>query len=179
MYKALYGDSRAIALSNTTSFAFDTLGVAGLMYIGALTKIPLPFTPAPFTLQTLVVLVAPFLLGRDRAFAGIALFIFLGLTTQITGVAIFAAASGVTYGYLAAFLLTPLVVAYFSKTAIGVLTAMTVASALILLLGALWMQVFLHISFGQAILLGVVPFLPGDLIKIGLACTLVRRMSNH
>lgn len=179
MYKALYGDSRAIALSSTTSFAFDTIGVAGLMYLGALAKIPLPFTPAPFTLQTLVVLVAPFLLGRERAFSGIALYIFLGLTTQITGVAIFAAASGVTYGYLVGFLLTPFVVARFPKTSGGVMTAMTVASALILLLGALWLQVFLHISFGQAVLLGVIPFLPGDIIKIVLASTLVRRMSTH
>ena len=179
MYKVLYGDSRPIAIPNTTSFAFDTLGLAGLMYLGALAKIPLPFTPAPLTLQTLVVLVAPFLLGRDRAFSGIALFIFLGLTTQAAGLAVFATASGVTYGYLAGFPLAPLVMARFSRTPAGIMTAMTVASAMILLFGALWLQLFLHIPFGQAVLLGAVPFLPGDLIKIAFACALVRRMSSR
>lgn len=176
MYKALYGDARVMA-PTTTSFALDTLGVAGLMYLGALAKVPLPFTPAPLSLQTFVVLTASFLLGRDRAFAGIALFIFLGLTTHITGVAIFAAASGVTYGYLAGFLLTPLVMSRFPKTSVGMMTAMTVASAMILLLGALWLQIFLHITFAQAVLLGVAPFLFGDTLKIALACALVRRMS--
>lgn len=159
-------------------FAFDVLAVVGLMYIGALVRIPLAFTPAPLTLQTLVVLVTPFVLGKERAFSGIALYIILGLTAHISGVTFFAAASGVTYGYLAGFLLTPLVVSRFSQTPIGIATAITTASIMILLLGALWLQVFLGITFAKAMLLGFVPFLPGDMIKAVLACAFVARLNR-
>ncbi len=176
MYKALYYNSQAVPAAYSSNAFLDALGVTGLLYLGALTRIPLPFTPTPLTLQTLVVLAAPYLLGRNRAFAGIALYIFLGLTAHVTGVALFAAASGVTYGYLAGFLAAPLVMTRFSRTPVGVATAMTAASALILLMGAVWLRVYLDISFAQALVLGVAPFLPGDLIKIMLACGIVRRM---
>ncbi|MFO7655711.1 MAG: biotin transporter BioY, partial [Bacteroidales bacterium] len=65
----------------------------------------------------------------------------------------------------------------FSRTPAGMLTAMVLASVLILMLGAAWLSLFLHVSFSRALLLGAVPFIPGDLIKIALACVLVRRMS--
>ena len=34
------------------------------------------------------------------------------------------------------------------------------------LLGTIWLAVQLEIGFGAALLIGVVPFLPGDIIKI-------------
>ncbi|HDP34450.1 MAG TPA: biotin transporter BioY [Candidatus Hydrogenedentes bacterium] len=175
MYKALYGDSR-LAVNDRISFAIDVLGVAGMLYIGALARIPLPFTPAPLTLQTLVVLVAPFLLGRSRALAGIGLYLVLGLSASITNVSVFTTASGATCGYLAGFLVAPVVMARFPKTPAGVFTAMAAGSMLILLLGALWLSVFLRISPGQAVLIGLAPFLPGDMIKVALACVIVRRL---
>ncbi len=175
MQKALQHNP-GIVTPAQSAFALDALGVAGLLYLGALTRIPLPFTPTPLTLQTLVVLVAPYLLGRNRAFAGIALYLALGMTTHITGVALFAAASGVTYGYLVGFLLAPLLMARFPRTPAGVAAATTAAAAMILILGAVWLHFFLGVSWGHALALGAVPFIPGDLLKVAAACALVRRM---
>jgi biotin transport system substrate-specific component len=159
-------------------FAADVLAVAGLMYLGALVRIPLPFTPAPLTLQTFVVLAVPFLVGRERALCGIAAYILLGLTAHMTGVAMFALASGATYGYLAGFLLAPVVMARFPRSNFGVLAAMFSSSAIILLLGTFWLQVFLGISFGNALIIGALPFIPGDAIKLLLAWALVSLMNR-
>lgn len=176
MYKVL--DNRVQTINPAKSlFAADVLAVAGLMYLGALARIPLPFTPAPLTLQTFVVLTAPFLLGKERALCGIAAYILLGLTANLTGVTMFALASGATYGYLAGFLLAPAIMSYFPRSRVGIPTAMIAASATILLLGTLWLQVFLGISFAQALALGVLPFLPGDAVKLLLAWALVSRLN--
>ena len=165
--------STSLAARQSTPWLADVLGVAGLLFIGAQARIPLPFTPAPLTLQTLVVLAAPFLLGRDRALAGILAYLFLGLTAQVAGVFLFAAASTATYGYLAGFLLAPLVMHLFPRSARGVAAAMALASLVILMLGTLWLQLLLNLSFLQAVAIGMAPFLAGDLIKLALAYKLV------
>lgn len=157
----------------------DVLGVAGLLFAGALVRLPLPFTPAPLTLQTLVVLAAPFLLGRDRALSGIALYLFLGVSAQMAGYSLFAVASTATYGYLLGFFLAPLVMGLFPITARGTAAAMAVASGLILLLGTLWLQVLLGCSFIQALAIGAAPFLVGDLIKVGIAYKLVHALGGQ
>ncbi len=162
-----------------SSFVSDVLAVAGLLYLGAIVRIPLPFTPAPLTLQTFVVLTVPFLVGRERALFGIAAYIFLGLTAHITGVSLFALASGATYGYLAGFLLAPAVIGRFPRSNFGVFAAMFFASVIILLLGAFWLQIFLGISFGQALAVGALPFIPGDAVKLLLAWAFVSRMNRN
>ncbi len=161
-------------LSASSSLWVDALGVAGLLYLGALARVPLPFTPAPFTLQTVVVLAAPFMLSPTRTFAGIALYILLGLAAQLAGTSVFAAVSGASYGYLLGFLLAPFVLERFSRSFRGTVAGMTAVSAMILLLGAAWLQFYLDCSLSQAALLGIAPFIAGDGIKIALSCALVR-----
>lgn len=163
-----------LAVRPAVSYPADVLGLAGLLFLGAQARIPLPFSPAPFTLQVLVVLIAPYLLGHARACAGIALFIAAGLVGQTAGVGLFSVGSGATLGYLAAFLLAPWLTALFPRTDTGILAAMTCTALMILLLGAFWLQQFLGCSFSHAALIGILPFLPGDLVKVGLAHAIVR-----
>ena len=88
------------ASARAVPWAVDVLGVAGLLFTAALIRIPLPFTPVPVTLQTLVILVVPFLLGRERATAGIMLYLLLGMAGQSAGFSLLAVGSTATYGYL-------------------------------------------------------------------------------
>ncbi len=146
----LYWEHRGAAV-------WDVLGIAGLVALGALVKIPLPFTPVPLTLQTFVVLAAGYLVGPRRATAGIALYLALGLA----GMPLFAVTSGATAGYLLAFLAAPFVVTRFRNPAAGV----AAGTAIIYLLGAGWLVLALGLSPWQALVTGVVPFLPGDALK--------------
>ena len=141
-----------------TSAALEILGVAGLLTVGALLRVPLPFSPAPITMQTFCVLIAPFLTRPGRATAGIGLYVALGLA----GAPLFAVTSGATLGYLAGFVAAPWIVRAFRRTVWGMLAAMGVIYAL----GVLWLSAWMGASMLQAVMVGVLPFLPGDLLKL-------------
>lgn len=154
----MISQSLAQAPAGRQSAVFDVLGVAGFVALGALVRIPLPFSPVPVTLQTFSVLVAAFAVGRSRATLGIALYVGLGLA----GAPLLAAASWATLGYLMAFVATPYAVARFRNPLFG----MCAASLLIYGMGAAWLCVWLGLPVWQALLLGVFPFIPGDLLKL-------------
>lgn len=141
----------------------QVVGVAAAVALGAQIRILVPFTPVPFTLQTLVVLLAPFAVGRDRACAGMLAYLGLGLM----GAPLFAASAGmgVTFGYLLGFVAAPAVMLRIKNVA----AALVAGLAVIYLLGVTWLSLYLHISPVQAALFGMVPFLPGALVKAMLA----------
>ncbi len=147
----------------------DVLAVAGAMMVAAQIKIFLPFSPLPLTLQTLVVLVAGYAVGAPRATVGMALYVALGLA----GAPMFAIAAGfVSLGYLAAFLLIPTVVTRFREPVWGLLAG----TLLIYVLGAAWMCVCIPCTPWNAFVLGVAPFVAGDLLKVLAAHRLIRWM---
>ena len=156
--------------ASRSKLLLDICGVAGLVALGALIRIPLPFSPVPITLQTFSVLLAAALVSRERAVAGIGLYVFLGLL----GAPLFAVASGATLGYLVAFLLAPHVVARFRTPLAG----MAAASLLIYLLGAAWLCYWLQIPVMVAVSIGVLPFVPGDLLKLMAAAKCAERMRD-
>lgn len=142
--------------------------VAGLMALGAIARFELPFSPVPATMQTFVALIAGYLLAPRQAVAGIALYLALAAA----GAPLLAAQGIATAGYLAAMLLCPLVVTRFRSPLAGMLAA----SALIYALGAGWLMAGLGMSPAMALTAGVLPFLPGDALKITLALAVVRRL---
>lgn len=154
---------------NERSAVLDVLAVAGLITLGAWVRIPLPFTPVHLTLQTLPVLLAAFLVGRNRAMAGTLLYLTLGLA----GAPVLVGAKfGVTFGYLAAFVAVPWVVTRFRNPLAGIIAATVV----ILAVGSMWLSLYLNLPFTAALMLGAVPFLPGDILKAAIAYGIVRGM---
>jgi biotin transport system substrate-specific component len=149
------------------SAMLDILGVAGLMALGALVRFPLPFTPVPVTLQTFVALMAGFAVGPGRATAGVSLYAVLGLA----GAPLFAVSSGATLGYLAGFAAVPGVATLFRRRLLGLLAATVVIYAL----GAGWLCWWASLTPGQAFMMGVLPFLPGDLLKVMAANAFIAR----
>lgn len=149
----------------------DVLAIAGLMALAAQARIPVPFSPAPVTLQTFIVLIAAFLVGAPRASLGMALYVGLG----VLGVPLFAVSSGATLGYLLAFLFVPHVVARFRNALAG----LAAATALIYLLGSAWLAIALGLTVAQAVAVGVLPFLPGDAVKIAAAWALAGRLTRR
>ena len=161
------------------------LGLSLALAVAAQLRIPLPFTPVPITLQTLVIYVAAVWLGPRAALSGIGLY----LCAALAGVPVMsgfrggaAAFAGATGGYiigwfLAAYALGKLVDGRSSSLP-RIVGAMLVASAVILSCGALHLGLWMQLTWFEALLLGVAPFVLGDLLKIAVATTLVRRWPN-
>lgn len=150
-----------------------------LIAIAAQIKIPLPFSPVPITGQTFAVLLLGALYGSKRGPATVLIYLALG----VTGMPIFAGAAagiapllGPTGGYLVGFLAAAYLVGLLSErgwdrkpwsAAMGMIIGNTVIYAL----GILWLAYY--VGWGKVLATGVLPFIPGDIIKIGLATLLL------
>ena len=153
---------------------------------------PLPFTPVPLTLSDFAVLLVGLLLGPEMAFAALALYLAEGAA----GLPVFAPSGpggmaqlrGITAGYLIAYPFAAAIAGYLVRaiTQAGArapryaaaFAGALVASTLIMASGAGWISFFTHHNAELSFRLAVLPFLPGQAVKIiaaaGLYTTLAR-----
>jgi biotin transport system substrate-specific component len=165
-----------------------TLFVTALTALAAQVSVPLPFTPVPFTLQPMVVLLGGAALGARLGLASQGIYLALG----ICGLPVFAASPllpqgaarliGPTAGYLLAYPLAAWVTGRlaerrFDRQYLTSLLAMAAGLAVIFTGGVLWLA-FGPASLGlpAALATGVVPFLPADLVKLCLAALILPAM---
>jgi biotin transport system substrate-specific component len=153
------------------------LAGTALLVLGSRLSLPLLTTPVPITLQTLAVLLVGGALGLRRGAFSTGLFVLLG----VAGVPVFADSKhgldvilGATGGYLLGFVLAAALVGRLAELGwdrhIGGSIGMNlIGSLLIYAVGVPWLAVALQKSLGDAIGLGVVPFLIGDAVKLLLA----------
>jgi biotin transport system substrate-specific component len=141
-------------------------------------RIPLPFTPVPLTGQTFAVLLAGIALGSRRGSASMLLYLILGAI----GLPVFAGSTsglatvaGPTGGYLIGFLGAAWVVGRLAEHGLDRNVRSTwlvflAGEAVIYLFGLPWLS--LYVGVQKVMVAGLLPFLPGDLVKLG-AATLV------
>ncbi len=160
--------------------------LAAFIAVGAWLRIELPFSPVPITLQTLFVLLAGILLPPAWASASIALYLFagiIGLPVFAGGTGGFAVIMGPSGGFLIGFFFAALVVSLLSgygrkQTArlpalffidIG---ALIVGTFIIYAWGYPWIIYVLEWDWRLGLVRAVVPYLPGDILKIIAAALL-------
>ncbi len=141
--------------------------------------LPLYFTPVPLSLQPLPVLLLGLLLSPRLAGATMAIYLAegaIGLPVFAPGTAAFGGIAhlfGPTGGYLLAYPAAALLISYlWRRTRRGFVPALLAAAAgdlLIFTCGALWLAVWTHASAPANLVMGVIPFLPGDALKIAAA----------
>jgi len=164
-------------VANACLLTSAALVVAGsvLTALAAHVSIPLPFTPVPITGQTFAVLLMGAALGSRRRAASMALYVaqgLAGLPVFAGGKAGLAVLLGPTGGYLIGFIAAAFVTGWLAERGLNrrpltTALAMVLGNLVISLHGVSWLAVFVGIS--KARLLGMIPFLPGDLLKILLA----------
>ena len=155
--------------------------------IAAQISIPLPFTPVPFTLQPMVVLIGGALLGPRLGAMSQVLYQAAGLA----GMPVFAASAtlpqgparllGPTGGYLmayplAAFVTGTLATRGFDRRYLTSVLAMTAGLAVVFAGGVAWLATLLPASGNRvtsALQLGFLPFVAADLVKVCLAATVL------
>lgn len=170
---------KVLKLSKLTHQVFYTSLVAllGSILLALSSKVNfvLPFTPVPVTLQSFVVVLLSVLLGRRVMFV-LFLYIFEGLT----GLPVFAKGGGIWYllgptgGYIVGFLFAGyicgmLAEAGFCKNFINTSSMMFLGHLIIYFFGVLWLLRFVDFDVVKAISVGVLPFIPGDIIKVLIA----------
>jgi len=147
------------------------LSGTAFIVLAALVTIPLPFTPVPITMSTFAVMATGAVLGSARGALSAALYLVIGAA----GAPVFSAGhSGVafpTFGYIVGFVVAALIVGQLARLRadrhVGTTLLLgAVGSVVIYAFGVPWLAVALGVDLGQAILLGVVPFLIGDTVKI-------------
>jgi len=137
--------------------------------------IHLPFSPVPITGQTFAVLLVGFVLGRRRAFGSLIFYLLEG----ISGIPVFAGGGaglpwlfGPTGGYLLGFVLAAALVGYlaelgFDKSISKTFLAFAAGQSIIYLIGSMWLSAY--IGWAGVIQAGVIPFIPGDIVKAVIA----------
>lgn len=148
--------------------------LALLMALAAQVRIVLPFTPVPFTGQVLVVLLGALVLGRYGAL-GQGMYLVMGSALGwFSGMAGFAALLGPTGGYLLGFVMASIVIGEMVErrnewSMRRVLAVMSLGVLIIYSLGALQLALFLGLDVTEAMVLGVLPFITVDALKVLLA----------
>ncbi len=145
----------------------------------------------PFTLQTFAVFCTVGLLGGKRGTLSVLVYILLG----VAGMPVFSGFTsgigkllGVTGGYIVGFIFLALaywlITGAFGNGTIAVVIAMLSGLLVLYAFGTAWfMLVYAQGSgsIGLAAALGwcVIPFIIPDLIKMGLAIVLIRKLARH
>ena len=162
---------RSSALMNVLLVAAASLLTAAAAQL----EIRLPWTPVPITGQTFAVLLCGAVLGARRAFAAQCLYLLegsLGLPFFAGGAAGLAMLVGPTGGYLIAFPIAAAVTGSLADRAwdrkpLTMFLAMLAGSVVIFALGLAQLSHF--VPAGALLASGLLPFIPGDVVKSLLA----------
>jgi biotin transport system substrate-specific component len=179
---------QAVAARAELHSAFRALAVVFvtvLTIVAAQVSVPLPFTPVPFTLQPMVVLLGGAALGSRLGMSSQILYIAIGLA----GLPVFAASPvlpqgfgrllGPTGGYLMSYPIAAFAAGYlaergFDRRYLTSVMAMAAGLAIIFTCGVTWMAIGApSLGLSTAVRTGLIPFIPADIIKICLAATVL------
>lgn len=155
--------------------------MAAVTAVAAQIAIPLPFSPVPFTLQVLAVILSGLLLGPRYGALAMAVYVLVGAV----GVPVFAGfrgglgvIAGPTGGYLLSYPIAAAVAGLAAYAAVRAPRRRALALsfvwgcaalAVIYTLGAGWLSVAADLPLAVAVAQGVLPFVVFDLVKVGLA----------
>ncbi len=150
---------------------------AATVALAAQVAVPLPFTPVPMTLQPLAVLVVGGLLGVRLGAAALALYVALGAL----GLPVFtpvgppgaARLLGPTGGYLLAYPVAAAVTGWLAAGPPARTLVACAAGMVVIHVGGSAQLAILTGDVAAATRFGLVPFLTGDLLKIGLATLVI------
>lgn len=151
------------------------LAASVFIALTAQVSLPLPFSPVPITGQTFGVLLTGAALGWRRGTLAVLAYLAegsAGLPVFAGGTGGLARLLGPTGGYLVGFVLAALVVGWLAgrgwdRRPLTTALSMLVGNLVIYGFGLPWLAVYVGVD--RVLALGLLPFIPGDLLKLALA----------
>lgn len=146
----------------------------------------IPVSPVPISLGMLAIYFVTSVLGMKLGFVSVMIYLLLGLT----GLPVFTdfmggpgKLLGPTGGYLIGYLFMALICGFFTdkwsdKIVINFF-GMILGTAACYLFGTLWLGYQLSLSFTEALMIGVIPYIPGDMIKLVIAIAIGSRLRKR
>lgn len=173
------------SLKNTRSMVLIAQ-FAALTAVFSQILIPLPFSPVAISLGTLAVYLAGGLLGAGRGSAAMLVYMLLGgfglpVFAGLRGGpgALVGPTGGYIVGYVAVAGLTGLLARRLGHTLPAYVAGMLAGSLALYTLGTCWFMFLTGRGLLESLSMCVLPFLPGDGVKIAAAATLCRRLKRH
>ena len=158
--------------------------MAALTCVLAPVSVPLS-TLVPISLGTLVVMLSGTLLGKRDGTLSVLMYLLLGMA----GLPVFAGYSsgptalfGVTGGFLFGYLPLAFISGHFyekNDDLKSMITGLVLGNAVLCLLGIIWFMIYLNAGLGKALAACVLPFLPGDIVKITAVCLVTPRIRKY
>lgn len=168
--------SRARALALSAAFAAMTV-------IGGLVSIPLG--TVPITMQTFFIYLGVLVLKRD-AFLSVIIYLIMGLVglpVFANGLSGYAVLLGPLGGFLLGFVVGSAaaggLISRISRRRYGHIFTLLLCATIIFAIGWLWLAYWMGWNFMAALWVGVLPFLPGDAMKIILALAVYNRLNRE
>lgn len=138
-------------------------------------SIAIPISPVPISLTNLAVYFSIYVLGMKKGTASYLIYLLIGLV----GIPVFSSFTsgpakllGPTGGYLIGFIFMAVICGFFidrwSNRLIN-FAGMVIGTIVCYIFGTAWLAYQASMSFNAALVAGVIPFIPGDLVKIVIA----------
>ncbi|WP_246169657.1 biotin transporter BioY [Alkalibaculum sporogenes] len=151
-----------------------------------LSQIVIPLQPVPISLSMIAIYLSGGLLGWKKG--AITQIIYIGIGA--IGLPVFASAKGgipvlfgPTGGYIVGYLLAAIITGFIIEK-VSNLNIFTIILAMVAgiiscyILGTVWLGFITEIGFYNALFLGVIPFILGDILKIIVAAILVKKIKT-
>lgn len=159
--------------SKTKNMALIAVMTAVICILGPLS---IPIGPVPISLGTLALYLTVYILGMKRSVIATVIYILIGLV----GVPVFSGFSagpaklaGPTGGYIIGYIPMMIIAGIFVdrhfKNYLLSIAGLILATAILYVIGTVWLAYSAGMTPGAAIAAGVLPFIPLDLVKILIA----------
>ena len=144
-----------------------------------ISPLSIPIGEVPISLATFIIYVAVWLLGPYGATLSVIVYLFLGivgLPVFTGGVGGIGKLAGPTGGYLAGYIILAFVSGLFLKLSnrnlVVTIIGMIIATAILYAFGTTWFIIQINSDLANAMKVCVLPFIPFDFVKIGLAAAI-------
>jgi len=155
--------------------------MAALTAAGAYVAIPIG--PVPIVLQNLFIFLSGLLLGPRWGAASVGIYLLagaLGLPVFAGGTGGIGHFAGPTGGYLLGYLPAVYVIGLISsgskKRVVLDIVAMVAGSVVVYAIGLSWLKILTKMPMAKTLAVGMLPFLPGDALKIAAAVPIAKAL---
>ena len=136
-----------------------------------------PISIVPISLGLFAVYLTVYMLGAKYGVVSILIYILLGMVgapvfTGFTGgiQKIFGPTGGYIIGYIFLGVIAGLIIERNYNSIHMCFLGMVLGTIALYLVGTLWLSYVAHLTIEDSILAGVIPFIPGDIVKMIIAC---------
>ena len=174
-YVFTYGKDCIMKNKSISTLTLISLMTAVICILGPL-SLPIPISPVPISLTNLAIYFAVVILGWKNGTISYLVYLFIGFA----GMPVFsnftagpAKLLGPTGGYLIGFIFMALIAGFFVKKfpdrIYMYIVGMALGTVITYLLGTGWLAWQANLDLKAALFAGVIPYIPGDVIKIIVA----------